>query len=143
MVNIITLDMLIEKEACQKQVDLFKQYFGKSVEITEEICIKYSNEFHIEWLVNNMLNEEQCELYHTIQVPAYAAYNAIQGPVLEKYLAIQEPAYEAYKAIHGLTWKEYKDIQWPAYKEYKAIEGPAYEAYNKEKARAFYIVYNS
>ena len=121
MANIITLDMLINKKACQEQIDLFKQCFGESVEITEDLCLKYSNEFHINWLIDNMLNEEQRELYYTIQAPAW-----------KKYLAIQESVYEEYKAIQG-----------PAYEEYEAIEAPALEAYDKEKARAFCVAYNS
>ena len=132
MAKVITLGMLIRKKACQNQVDLFKKYFGKSVEITEDICLKYYNEFEFDWLIDNMLNEERREAYKAIKEPAWEDYKAIQGPANEAYKVIQRSVYEAYKVIHG-----------PAYIAYKAIQEPAYEAYNKEKARAFCVAYNS
>ena len=151
MANVITLDMLIEKNACQEQANLFKKYYGKSVEITEDICLKYSNKFEFDWLVDNILSGDQREAYMTIQVPAYKAYNAIETAAGEAYQAIRVPAAEAYVAIRGPAynaiqtdaWKAYKAIEWRAYKAYYTIIAPAYEAYEKEKARAFFIAYNS
>ena len=121
MANVITLDVLIEKKACQDQVDLFKQHFGESVEITEEICLKYYDKFVIERVVVNMLNEEQRE-----------AYMVIQGPAWKDYKVIEEPAYEAYNAIVS-----------PANEAYEAIQRPAYTKYLKNQARAFFVAYNS
>ena len=166
MANVITLDMLIRKKACSKQVELFKQYFGESVEITEEICIKYSNEFYIDCLAAKMLNEEQLKAYKAIRDPAYEEHKATDvRAALEAYEAIEGPAWKKYSAIHGLArknyeaigkpaWKDYKAIVELAYEDYKAIKAhadeaydaivyPAYKAYNKEQARAFFIAYNS
>ena len=132
MANMITLKMLIEKKACQEQVDIFKQYFGESVEITEDICLKYSNEFHINRLIDNMFNEEQRELYYTIQAPAYAAYKATEWQAWKDYIAIEAPAYKAFKAI-----------QEPAWKDYYTIQEPAHTKYEKSRAKALFIAYNS
>ena len=93
MAKVITLGMLIEKNACQEQVNLFQQYFDESVEVTEEICIKYSNDFAIDWLADNMLNKKQCELYYTIRARAREEYSAIIGAASEDYYAIREIAH--------------------------------------------------
>ena len=121
MAKVITLAMLIEKKAYAKQVELFKQYFGESVEIAEEICIEYFHEFNINWLAGNMLNEVQRELYYTIEDPAYVAFKAFQ-----------ESALKEYEAIEGIAYETYLDIQ-----------EDALVAYEKEQAKAFFIAYNS
>ena len=165
MAKLITLDMLIEKNACAKQANLFKKYFDESVEITEDICLKYYDKFEVDWLVDNMLNEDQREAYNAIEMVAWKDYKAIVEPAWKDYMDIHGPAWKAYKVIQESAYKAYEVIQWLEYEKYEAIRAPAYAAYRaikasayeeyaailtsahtkykKERARAFFIAYNS
>jgi len=51
MNKIIKLSTLIEKQACQEQVDLFHKLFGEQVELTLEHVQKFS----VGWCAENLL----------------------------------------------------------------------------------------
>lgn len=51
----IKLQTLIGLNACKDQVDLFKEIFGDSVELTEELAKEIGSKFDIDWAVKNLL----------------------------------------------------------------------------------------
>ena len=143
MTKAITLTMLIEKNACQAQVELFKKYFGESVEITEYICLKYYDKFDVDWLFDNMMNEKQYALgvalwgraydeYETKRQAAWATMENYNDLVDAATLAIEEPAWEAFQVGQRLALTEYADIKKSAHTKYK-----------REEAMAFCIAYNA
>ena len=143
MAKVITLTMLVEKKACQEQINLFEQRFGESVEITEDFRLKYSNEFDIYWLVDNTLNEKQRELYYTIRSQAWKEYEAIQGAAWEKYEAWGVTLSEAYYPRGVPALDKYEAVEAAAWKKYGATKESAHKAYKKEQAKAYFIAYNS
>ena len=59
----ITYKQLIDKNACEKQRKLFKETFGQSVTLTQDIVKKYGSQFDATWLAQNFLNEKDYEEY--------------------------------------------------------------------------------
>ena len=143
MANVITLAMLVEKNACARQVEMFKRYFGKSVKICQNICDKYSSEFDIDWAAENLLNEVQHELYYTIRAQAWKAYNAIEWRAWEKYRDWDRTISETCNPRGVPPMAEYKAVESAAVKKYEATKEAAHKAYNKKRARAFCLAYNS
>lgn len=47
----LTLATLKSKGACVEQVALFRKMFGKSVQITEALCVEHASAFSWGWLL--------------------------------------------------------------------------------------------
>jgi hypothetical protein len=55
---IITLDMLKDLCACWDEREKFERHFGESVEITEELCVRYATVFDWSWAADYLLKED-------------------------------------------------------------------------------------
>ena len=84
--NKITLDQLKEHNACVEQLHLFKELFGKEVEVTVGKCVEYYDKFDWAWAALHLLSDE-----------LYEKYFKIKRLAREEYLKIQQPAWEEYK----------------------------------------------
>lgn len=45
----ITVEQLEDADACESQVELFREKFGGFVELTEELCVQHAQEFDFGW----------------------------------------------------------------------------------------------
>lgn len=55
----ITYQMLLDKNACTVQSYKFLKTFPDGVEVTEELCLKYSQDFDFEWAAQAFLPYSQ------------------------------------------------------------------------------------
>ena len=72
----ITLKMLKVEGACHDQVALFRQHFGRSVEVTREACLAVALVFDWDWAAIHLLSGSAREAYEVTKVPAWEAYKA-------------------------------------------------------------------
>lgn len=54
----LELSTLIELDACKDQVNLFREKFGCSVEVTPELCVGVAAEFSWDWAAQNLLSAQ-------------------------------------------------------------------------------------
>lgn len=110
--KILSLQTLIDKGACLSQVELFREKFGESVEVTESLANQVVHEFDFDW----------------------AARHLLSTPTYKEYKKLCAPAYEEYKKMRDLVYKEYKTVCGLAYEEYKKVCAIAFaKLYNKEE----------
>ena len=81
----IKLETLIKLDACENQVDLFRETFGESVELTEAVAKEFASKFDIHWAANNLLNEEQSKTYEEANAPLSKAYQEAVAPLWKAY----------------------------------------------------------
>jgi len=120
----ITYKQLIDKNACEKQRKLFKEIFGQSVTLTQDIVKKYGSQFDVNWLAKNFLNEKDYREYYEKREPFLKEYNEKCEPFLKEYNEKGEPSYREYKEKRELFWKEYLenyDSSWKEYLEKRSI----------------------
>ena len=83
--RVLTLKTLIEKEACFRQVKLFKTMFGKSVKVTKTLCLSVYDKFNFQWAAEHLLSEKAREKYNEIEQSAWEKYDEIEQSTWEKY----------------------------------------------------------
>ncbi len=74
----LTLQTLIDKRACKDQVALFREMFGDSVEITEELCASFAR-FDFTWAAQHLLSVAAWDDYLRNRETAWADYLRIKG----------------------------------------------------------------
>ena len=121
MNKIIKLSTLIEKQACQEQVDLFRQLFGEQVELTAELAVKYANRFNVSWCVDKLLTASAQKAYAEAVAPALKAYKEATAPTLKVYNEAKAIALKAYSEVNKAT---------------------ALKAYSEAAATAFFNLYD-
>ena len=89
----ITKELLEANDACFTQVKLFGKLFPDGVEVTEELCLKHTNDFDFEWAAMVLLTKEQ-----------YREYQKVLGRAYQKYLKVRGPAYQEYLKIRASTF---------------------------------------
>lgn len=52
---IITVDQLVSANACEKQLKLFTDLFGKEVEVTEDLCVIHAMDFAWNWAASKLM----------------------------------------------------------------------------------------
>jgi hypothetical protein len=128
----ITYSLLVEKKACQPQLDLFEKHFGKTkaIPLTKKVVTKFSSVFDIDWAADRLLTKED-----------YKEYNKVQAPALEEYKKVNSQALEEYKKVNSQALEEYNKVKAPAFEEYNKVKAPALEEYKKVTALAFVEIY--
>lgn len=89
----LTLTTLKKKGACKEQVVLFRELFGKSVEITEALCVEHAAAFSWRWAANNLLT-----------AAAMAEYDRMKAAAEVKYLRVAAAAEVEYKRVTAAAW---------------------------------------
>jgi hypothetical protein len=79
----LTLQTLIDKDACEDQVDLFRAKFGESVEVTEALCRSVAFEFSWSWAADKLLSKR-----------SRANYQAKVRQIYDDYAAKLHPPYD-------------------------------------------------
>ena len=60
----ITLQQLIDRGACPRQVRLFKRCYGESVRVTKRECLAAAHLFEWSWAAINLFTERQRRTYY-------------------------------------------------------------------------------
>ena len=100
----ITKELLEVNNACFGQVNLFGKLFPDGVEVTEELCLKHTNDFDFEWAAMVLLTKEQYREYQKVLGRAYQEYQKVLGRAYQKYLKVRGPAYQEYLKIRASTF---------------------------------------
>ena len=129
----ITLRQLIRADACEDQRELFEVTFGKSVEVTEELCAKYAQKFNFAWASVRLLNDDQRKTYYKAIAPHENAYfEAIDSheKTYDEACASHRKAYDEAMAPHQKAYREAIYLHRKAYNKAIAIEFA--KAYNEQ-----------
>jgi hypothetical protein len=94
----LTLQTLIDEDACSQQVDLFRAKFGESVEVTEALCRSVASEFDWDWAAHNLLSKNGDADYLAKLKPLEDDYLAKRKPMDDDYEAKIKPLYDDYMA---------------------------------------------
>ena len=78
----ITYQQLQDLNACSKQLQLFKELFGDSVELTESVVLEHGHKFDIEWFAFKILLLAE---YNKQVAPLWAEYNKQVAPLWAEY----------------------------------------------------------
>ena len=105
----IKLETLIEHDSCQSQVDLFKETFGDSVELTEAVAKEFGSKFDINWAAENLLNEEQLNAYRDAKDPLWKTYEEAKAPFLKTYQEANSPLWKTYQEATAALLKTYQE----------------------------------
>ena len=130
--KIIKLSTLIEKRACRKQVDLFRQLFGEQVELTAELAVKYANRFNASWCADNLLTPAAWKAYKEATAPTLKAYKEATATTLKVYNEAKAIVLKAYSEVNKAT----------ALKAYSEATATAWKAYDEAKGTAFFNLYD-
>jgi hypothetical protein len=112
----ITLKMLRKAGACSLQVDLFRDTFGESVEVTESLLIGHAGKFELD----------------------FAARKFFRAPALAEYEKARDAALAEYEKVRAPALAEYEKGRAPAWAEYEKASAPALAEYAKARAMAFW-----
>ena len=96
----ITLLQLRKLRACAGQCDEFKKRFGKSVEVTEELCLSVADVFDWAWATQHLLGEPALAEYDRLTAPAWAEW--------AEYKRARAAAWADYKRARAAAWADYK-----------------------------------
>ena len=117
----LTIEQLIEQRACASQVKLFREMFGRSVNITQKACICVADKFDFAWAARKLLPAPALAEYERVRVQAWAEYERVTAP----------------------AWAEYERVRAPAWAECARVRVPAWAEYERVRARTFAKLYNS
>ena len=73
----ITLLQLRELGACADQCAEFEKRFGKSVEVTEELCLSVADVFNWDWAAEYLLGAPALAEYKRVMAAAWADYKRV------------------------------------------------------------------
>ena len=90
----ITLSWLKKQKACEDQVKLFQELFGKSVKLTEELVLEHGSKFDLHWLASKAFSAPLLADYEAKIAPLLADYEAKCAPLLADYWAKVTPLLE-------------------------------------------------
>jgi hypothetical protein len=154
----ITYQMLVQLDACEHQLELFKTVFGESADVTEENALRaIASGLDIHWFTQQLpidhmlafrrLSQEAVNRYNTIQEAAWTDYMKVVSPIWNKYLRCEQRSHYAMEnrrisyaekvRLTRTAYDEYESIQVPAHEKYRSIRGPAWSVYERAVARAF------
>ena len=122
MKAVLTLKQLIDAGACQDQVDLFRQEFGDSVNVTVAKARRYAGRFDFAWAARCLLDAPARAKYDK-------AHNAARAALWAKY----EKAHDAALAEYGKVRAGARAALWAKYE--KALDA-AWAEHEKVRAGA-------
>lgn len=110
MYNPITYSLLIEKNACIEQLDLFKKHFGKvkAIPLTKEVAAKFGSHFDINWAASRLLTYGDLTEYFKVNDTAFSEYDKVTHTAMEKFLEVKDNDAEEYSEIIASAYAEYK-----------------------------------
>ena len=137
----ITLKLLRSKEACSKQVILFKKYFGaKPVPLNKRIFTKFVSKFDLDWAADHLLDSTDSVEYDTVVLgAALAEYDKVCDACYAKLEKLTNLAYAKYNKINDTIHAECKNVKETALTrtKFNKVRNTAYAEYTKVKATAW------
>ena len=140
---ILTLQQLVDANACESQRARFASRFGESVDVTEDLAVSVAGDFDFDFAARHFLPAAAWAEYEAIRAAAWAEYKAITAAAWAEYEAITAAAWAEYEAIRAAAKAEYDRIRAAAKAEYEAITAPAWAEYAALRARTFARLYNA
>ena len=139
----ITYNLLKEKNACQDQLDLFKQHIGliEPIPLTTETIQKFSQDFDIDWAADHLLDAVDRKEYHKAKDTAWAELEKATKPALAEYDKAIAPALAEYDKAIAPALAELEKAIAPVRAEYEKARTTAWAEYNKAKATEFVRLY--
>jgi hypothetical protein len=95
----ITLAQLKKHDACTRQLLLFKQMFGDSVQVTEALAIEVAQQFDFDWAANKLLGESALAEYAKVQDLAWAEYHKMRDLAWAEYGKVCDLAVAEYHKV--------------------------------------------
>ena len=149
--RILHLQTLIDKGACSDQVKLFRERFGKSVRVTEALCVRAAPDFDWNWAAQHLLSAPAHKAYNDACAPAQKAYNEARAPAQvynearataqKAYDEATAPARKVYNEARATAWKAFDEDCAPAQKVYDEARATAWKAFDEAIATAFARAY--
>jgi hypothetical protein len=99
----LTLQKLIDNDACESQRDLFCELFGDSVEVTEEAALSAADKFDWSWAFILLPASVQQE-YRAIRQMALAEYDRVCLATWENYVHANAAAWAKCSRISAVAW---------------------------------------
>jgi L-rhamnose mutarotase len=132
----ITYSLLVEKNACQPQLDLFEKHFGKTkaIPLTKKVVTQFSSVFDINWASENLLTQEDLAEYNKAHAPIWAEYNKAHAPIWAEYNKAHAPIWAEYNKAYALIWAEYNKAYALILAEYDKAQALIFAEYNKAHA---------
>ena len=81
--RVLTYQTLAEKGACLEQCDLFRELFGESVEVTEDLCESVYDRFSWDWAAARLVPCDVLDEYKRARQPSWNAYVDASGESLK------------------------------------------------------------
>jgi hypothetical protein len=100
----LTLTTLKKKGACKEQVALFRKMFGRSVEITEALCVEHAAVFSWGWAAQNLLTAPAWAECERVTAPALAEYQRVRAAALTEYQRVRAAALAEYQRVTAPAW---------------------------------------
>jgi cell division septum initiation protein DivIVA len=107
----LTLATLKKKGACKEQVVLFRKMFGKSVEITEALCVEHAAVFSWGWAAENLLTAAALAEYQRVRAAALAEYQRVTAAALAECERVTAPAWAEYARVTAAALAEYERVK--------------------------------
>jgi hypothetical protein len=107
--------MLRNASACSDQVDLFRERFGESVDVTEATCLAVADLFDWYW----------------------AAAHLLPAPALAEFDRATATAHAEYLRATATDWAEYYRATATTHAEYQRAVAPARAEYARAQALSF------
>jgi len=123
----LKLEKLVALNACPTQVELFRSKFGKSVNVTKELCRSVAGDFDFGWAAMNLLSPR-----------AYAEYKRVEAPALAEYERLEASARAESRRTAAFMWFH----AGYDYDRRKASALARLTDYDRANATAFAIAYN-
>jgi hypothetical protein len=88
----ITLQMLYDFDACEKQMDKFKEYFGEEVNVSVALARRVADVFDWRWAAEEFLTGDFSQQYYNSIETAYRVWRDTFKPERDAYDAIAHVA---------------------------------------------------
>ena len=127
----ITLTQIKKAGACAEKVSLFKELFGRSVELTPEVIAEHGSKFDASWFAKNLLPADKRTDYDRVKDTALAEYNRVKALAWAEYIRVRDTASAEYDRVTDTAWAEHIRVTAPALADYDRVKAPAWAEYNR------------
>ena len=131
-VRVLTLQQLLDANACTEQVQLFREHFGESVIVTVAKAKKFASMFDFFFAARTFLSKQ-----------GWAEYEKQRAPLLAEYLKQSDTLSAEYQKQRDTLWAEYEKQRGTLLAEYEKQHAPLWAEYVKQRAVMFTTIYLS
>lgn len=135
----ITFETLREKNACQRWS--FRELFGDSVVVTEELAAEHAGRFDWNWAAHNLLPEAEYDEFRNVRLAADAEYDTVTNKAYNEYETTRDAVLEKYRTVEDATYADYEDAKEAAWVLYDQAVDTAYEVKSRTLAIAWARLY--